>query len=193
MRKVFYSVVLTVIFIAILMPASILMAAEALPAGPFLQSNQKAAIGGWEIQVSNGIKWTKEIKNTSATQSGGASNQTGNQSGNSANKQAQTSSKKSQDGMTFALIPVTIKNVSSKTSSLLLGVWNFYDYTGKAYLMLTLGIDFLPTEDQLNMKEFKPGESRKGYLPFELPDGLDKKDKYIQLIIPLIGSATWKL
>lgn len=186
MRKVFYSVIMVAIFLAMLMPASILRAAEALPAGPFLQSNQKATIGGWEIQVSNGIKWTKEMKNTSSSQAG-------NQQSNSANKQTQSASKKSQDGMTFALIPVTIKNVSSKTSSLLVGVWNFYDYTGKAYLMLTLGIDFLPTEDQLNMKEFKPGESRKGYLPFELPDGLDKKDKYMQLIIPLIGSATWKL
>jgi len=193
MRKVYYSAILAAIFMAMLMPATILKAAEALPAGPFLQSNQKATIGGWEIQVSNGIKWTKEVKNTSPAQTGGSSNQAGNQTGNSASKQAQTASKKSQDGMTFALIPVTIKNVSSRTSSLLVGVWNFYDYTGKAYLMLTLGIDFLPTEDQLNMKEFKPGESRKGYLPFELPDGLDKKDKYMQLIIPLIGSATWKL
>jgi hypothetical protein len=177
MKKAFLPFMLSVILISILLPSALpVRVAAALPAGPYLQPNQKATISGWEIQVSNGIKWAKEIK-----------------SDDMKNQDGTAILRKSQDGMTFALVPVTIKNISDRTSSLLVGVWNFYDYTGRSYLLFTLGIDFLPTTDRLNLKEFKPGESRKGYLPFELLDGLDKKDKYMQLIIPLVGSASWKL
>jgi len=126
----------------------------ALPSGPYLNSNQKAQIGSWEIQVSNGIKWIKELK--------------GDQPG--ASKDAAQKVKKAQSGMSFAMVPVTIRNTSDRTASLLVGVWNFYDVSGRMYIMLTLGLDFIPTADYLNMKDFAPGESRKGYLPFEIPE-----------------------
>ena len=149
----------------------------ALPSGPYLINNQKAHIGAWEIQVSNGIKWVKELKGDLPNQA----------------KDEAQKVKKSQSGMSFAMVPVTIKNTSERTASLLVGVWNFYDVSGRMYIMLTLGLDFIPTADYLNMKDFQPGESRKGFLPFEIPDGIDKNSKYVQLVVPLVGSATWKL
>lgn len=157
----------------------------ALPSGPYLNNNQKAQIGSWEIQVSNGIKWVKELKGDPPGEAKGTAK-------NSAKDSAQQF-KKAQPGMSFAMVPVTIKNTSDRTASLLVGVWNFYDVSGRMYIMLTLGLDFIPAADYLNMKDFAPGESRKGYLPFEIPDGIDKNSKYVQLVVPLIGSATWKL
>lgn len=154
------------------------MGADAsLPSGPYLNNNQKALIGSWEIQVSNGIKWIKELKGDLPGQP----------------KDAAQKVKKPQSGMSFAMVPVTIRNTSDRTASLLVGVWNFYDVSGRMYIMLTLGLDFIPAADYLNMKDFGPGETRKGYLPFEIPDGIDKNSKYVQLVVPLVGSATWKL
>ena len=149
----------------------------ALPSGPYLNNNQKALIGSWEIQVSNGIKWVKELKGDLPGQA----------------KDAAQKAKKAQPGMNFAMVPVTIRNTSDRTASLLVGVWNFYDVSGRMYIMLTLGLDIIPSADYLNMRDFQPGESRKGYLPFEIPEGIDKNSKYVQLVVPLVGSATWKL
>jgi len=195
MRRLGLSVIVVVLFLTLFMHAAIKeVSAAALPTGPYLEPNQKATMGGWEIQVQNGIKWTKEIKGGAGeTSQGAGQSQSPGKSQGEAQKQAQTASKKSQDGMVFALVPITVKNTSNRTSSLLIGVWNLYDYTGRMYLLLTVGLDYLPAEDQLNMKDIKPGETRKGYLPFELYEGLDKKDKYLQLIIPLVGVATWRL
>lgn len=161
----------------------------ALPSGPYLNSNQKAQIGSWEIQVSNGIKWTKELKGDLPGQADGGYLK-GTPPGQA--KEAQKT-RKAQSGMSFAMVPVTIRNTSDRTASLLVGVWNFYDVSGRMYMMLTLGLDFIPSADYLNMKDFGPGETRKGYLPFELPEGIDKNSKYVQLVVPLVGSATWKL
>lgn len=154
----------------------------ALPSGPYLNPNQKATIGVWEIQVSNVIKWSKELKGDIPSQAK-----------DNMSAAAQPKVRRAQAEMSFALVPVTIKNTSDRTASLLVGVWNLYDSAGRVYLMLTLGLDIMPASDYLNMKDFKPGETRKGFLPFEIPDSIDKNNKYVQLVVPLIGSATWKL
>ena len=148
---------------------------DAVPSGPYLNGGQKAIVGSWEIQVTSGVKWTKEIKGDKP-KSGGTQQQVS-----------------STGGMVFALVPVSVKNVGDRTSSLLVAVWNLYDVYGKSYLMLTFGAWILPSSDYVSLTDVKPGETRKGYLPFEIPEGLDRKDKYIQVIVPLVGSATWKL
>ena len=170
-------------FMALLMVCAVLAtfalsaggADAGIPSGPYLNAGQKAIVGSWEIQVTGGIKWTKEIKGDKPK---------------SGEAQQQVSSK---GGMVFALVPVSVKNVGDRTSSLLVAVWNLYDVYGKSYLMLTFGARVMPSSDYVSLADVKPGEARKGYLPFELPEGLDKKDKYIQIIVPLVGSATWKL
>lgn len=181
MRKAIPAMFLALLLLLCVSSAQNAASAEAPPAGPYLNPNQKAAVGSWEIQVSTGMKWTKEIKGDKPQEASSSS---------SGQKQPQMSAK---ENMTFALVPVTIKNMSDRTASLLLAVWNFYDYTGRSYVLLTVGLDFLPSSERISLADFKPGETRKGFLPFELPEGLDKKDKYMQVIIPLVGSATWKL
>lgn len=177
LRNALKSLLCALVTVALAGVLPVIGADVALPSGPYLSNNQKALIGSWEIQVSNGIKWIKELK--------------GDQPGQG--KDTAQKAKKAQSGMSFAMVPVTIKNTSDRTASLLVGVWNFYDVSGRMYIMLTLGLDSMPAADYLNMKDFLPGESRKGYLPFEIPDGIDKNSKYVQLVVPLVGSATWKL
>lgn len=186
----------------LLTPSLKLLAEGVVPAGPYLSPNQKAVIGNWEIQVGNGIKWTKEIKGEKPEPvNNNDKDMPKDKDAKEALKEEVKEQRKlaSKKDLVFALIPVTIKNIGTTVASVPAAIngeplgWRLYDKNGVAY-----GINFdawatLPLADIIDLIDFQPGETRKGVIPFELPEGLDKNDKFMELLLPLIGIITWRL
>lgn len=203
MKRLYMLMMMSVLVGVILISPSLELLAEGIvPAGPYLNPNQKAVIGNWEIQVGNGIRWTKEIKGDKPEPVNN------NDKDKPKDKDAKETLKEevkeqrklaSKKDLIFALIPVTIKNVGTTVASIPTSYdgeplgWRLYDKNGTAY-----GINFeawstLASSDTINLVDFQPGETRKGFIPFELPEGLDKNDKFVELLIPLLGVITWRL
>ncbi|HOA15691.1 MAG TPA: hypothetical protein PKJ05_05100 [Bacillota bacterium] len=203
MKRIYMLMMVSVLVGIILLTPSLGLLAEGLvPTGPYLNANQKAVIGNWEIQVGNGIRWTKEVKGDKPEPVNNDDKDKPKEKGEKeplkevVKEQRKLASKKD---MVFALIPVTIKNIGTTVASVPLNYdgyplgWRLYDKNGAVY-----GINFeawstMPSSEAINLVDFLPGETRKGFIPFELPEGLDKNDKFIELLIPLVGVATWRL
>jgi len=203
MKRLYMLMMMSVLVGVILFSPSFELLAEGiLPAGPYLNANQKALIGNWEIQVGNGIKWTKELKGDKPEP---VNNRDKDMPKDKDEKQALNEIVKEQrklaskKDMVFALIPVTVKNIGKTVASIPTNYegyplgWRLYDINGMAYDISFEAWATLPTAEMIDLLDFKPGETRKGVIPFELPNGIDKNDKVVELIVPLVGTATWKL
>lgn len=203
MKRICMTLTMSVLIGLILIsPVLSSLAAGAMPPGPYLNPNQKAVFGNWEVQVGNGIKWTKEIKGDKPEPvNNDDKEKPKDRDGKEALKEEVKEQRKlvSKKNMVFALIPVTIKNIGTTIASIPaiyegypLG-WKLYDINGVSYEINFEAWSTLPTAEMINLMDFSPGETRKGVIPFELPNGIDKNDKFVALLIPLVGTATWRL
>jgi hypothetical protein len=92
------------------------------------------------------------------------------------------------EGYSFALVPVSIKNNTKSTESLTFVTWTLEDDEGYSYSIQTLADLHLSDDERLNVTDVPPGSVRGGYIVFQVRENVN--DLYFGLETTL-GSGKW--
>ncbi|MBW6395270.1 DUF4352 domain-containing protein [Thermus sp. SYSU G05001] len=98
---------------------------------------------------------------------------------------------RADDGFVYALVPVSVTNVSNKTDSLLFVTWVLQDSQGREYEVETLSDMYLPEGARLDLVDVPPGATRSGYLVYQVAENASG----LVLIVRagLSGEKSWQL
>ena len=98
---------------------------------------------------------------------------------------------RADDGFVYALVPVSVTNVSNKTDSLIFVTWALRDAQGREYEVETMSDMYLPEGTQLDLVDVPPGATRSGYLVYQVAE--DATGLTLTVRAGLSGEKSWKL
>lgn len=92
------------------------------------------------------------------------------------------------EGYTFALVPVFVKNNTKSTESLTFVTWTLEDDEGYSYSIQTMADIYLSEDERLNVTDVPPESIRYGYIIFQVRENVN--DLYFGLETTL-GNGKW--
>ena len=92
------------------------------------------------------------------------------------------------EGYTFALVPVYVKNNTKSTESLTFATWTLEDDEGYSYSIQTMADIYLSEDERLNVTDVPPESIRYGYIIFQVRENVN--DLYFGLETTL-GNGKW--
>lgn len=94
------------------------------------------------------------------------------------------------DGYTYALVPLAVKNITKQTESLMFVTWKLSDDGGLVDETETMADTYLSEKARLDLTNVAPEATRTGYLVFQVKKGARR------LVLSMgttVGKARWKL